>query len=879
MALLSYIRIGLMGLPALGLLACQQVSNPGAEAATAAQQPPTGAEIPYDTGAVLEQLEYLGNIAYDEPEKVVANPDSFLNHLSTLPVTAEGQEMYAWLLLNIGYALREQGNVLKSAHYYERAMEYCTQHELTEPDRVVYIAKPLGNLYTRIGDLQRALHLHRYGIAVTQKRGQQHLLPAMYTNMAIAYQQIGWTDSVLYACRKGLTYKNDSGASKALLHNIMASAFFSENQHDSASFYSREAIKQFNRRPLSGDTVIWYASSLLQLGLLEAAHQQPVRAIDYLNRAIRLTEQHFPSQKPREKAKYYHARGKLWLQRGDVAHARHDYTRALALFNPGEHTHFPDYTYTEALWGLAQVHTALQSDSATHYYRLAIENAYYTQQLIMSAESHYRNSQWNRQLLAEAMDHLWQSYGNSTSSGRRDSLANMMCWVSELSKGRQLLLEIDRTAHWSADSIPDGLSRQRRALQYLYQQIGMEDDPAARQELQAEAQRLAFEFQLHENHFGQSFDPPDYDAFVRQLALDDDRTMSVSYVATPGKPGFVVTSSGGRLDVHQIPDTLLREIPPFVERYFGETADAYSNHPAQYRETAAALAAALFPAGIPHGKNLLISPDGVLHKLPFDALMQDNRFLIQDHTIGYTYTFLAQGRRQHHAAVRTDLRVFAKERYPGTALPDLPFVAAEVAYLNKRFEAHVHRDAAATDSAFIAALEGGNAIHLAAHAVADGTVSPYIVLDRHITLDNLQYIRAGTPFVFLAACQTAAGRLRQGEGVESLNRAFLSKGVSGVIASYWTVDDQTATDMARSFYDALTTSGSPVAALAQAKRHFLTTASPQAENPWYWASLQFTGTDIPIRLQPKKRTFFWLLGGIGSVGLIFLGIYLSNSRR
>lgn len=879
MAVLTANRIGLVFLGFLGLVAWRHPARPVAMPPPAHPVAVPAPDTPHDTAAVLDQLEHLGNIAYDHPEQVVGNPEAFLSRLSALPVTAEGREMYAWLLLNIGYALREHGNILKSAYYYEQAMDYCSEHHLTEPDAVLYIAKPLGNLYTQIGDLQRALHLQRQAIALTTQRGELQLLPAMYTNIAIVYQQIGWTDSVLHACRKGLAILHPQrGASQALLHNIMAGTYMALGEQDSARRYSRMAVDGFAGRRLSGDTLVWYASSLLQRGLVEGT-DHPQRAVPYVDRAIALVEHHFPRQKRRELAKYYQARGKLLGQQGKYGGAKHDYARVLALLNTGEGAHFPDYTYTEALWGLAQVHAASQGDSAAYYYRLAVENAFYTQQLITSAESQYQNSQWNREVLTEAMDCFWQLYQRHSSLQEKDRLARTMFWIAELSKGRQLLLEVSRTMQWSPDTAADELANQRRTLQYLYQRVSEENDPAARQALQAEAQALAFDFQRGENHFGQSFEPPHMERFMGELAVGDSPTTLLSYVLVPDNRGYVLTWAEGHFRAHQLADTLLTALPTFVARYFGDSPEAYTNNPAQYRKWATVLANGLFPPGVPLGENLALSPDGILHRLPFDALQRNNRFLALDHATRYTYTFLLQYPHATEGQSAAGIHVFAKEAYAGTGLPDLPFVATEAAYLQERFEALVHRDAAATDSAFLLALAGSDVVHLAAHAVSDGITPPYVMLTQRVTLDNLRYLRAGAPLVFLAACQTATGRLLQGEGTESLNRAFLSKGIRGVIASYWPVDDQTTATITRHFYDALASSGSPALALWEAKRTYLASASGGAENPWYWAALQFTGAEERIRLQPQHGTRYWLLGGIAVAGLLALGIYLNTAKR
>ena len=814
----------------------------------------------HDTASVLAQLEYLGNIAYDHPDQFIHNPDSFINLLPALPVTTEGQEMYAWLLLNIGYGLREAGDLLGSTNYYERAMDYCTDHGLTNPDFVLYVAKPLGNLYTQIGDLQKALHIHELAITDARQRNDTTVLPALYTNMATVYQQIGRPDSLLHICKKGLQYTRGIGPSAALLYNLLAGAYQQLSVPDSARHFNQRALVQFAGSLPTGDTLIWYTNALHQQAILAVEQNQLNRALLYLNRAIALTEQAFSNSKQRDRAKYYHARGSLFYKLQRDTEALRDFRRVLRLFTPEGAGYFPDYTYTEALLGLARTHAVSgDPDSARYYYTLTIENAYYTQQLIVSEESHYQNSAWNRNLLNEAADLLWDTFTTTQNPTRQQSIADTLCWLTELSKGRQLLQEINRTAVWGSESDPQ--QRKRKQLQFRYQAIAQTTDPEEKRRLTQEAEQAAFEFQLAETHFDQSFTPPNAQTFIRQLVAGSDSTTLVSYFTTPAGDAYVTAYQNRRASMHRIPADTLANISQFIHRYFSEGPTAYDNDPVRYEQQAGQLAAQLLPFGNIQGQ-ICISPDGPLFRLPFDALIHNAQFLGKEHILYYTYTFLLQsGSYSTSTPNHPSVRIFAKSRYDeASGLSDLPAITDEATYLANLFRTTPYWDDEATDRTFFQALESGDLIHLAAHAVADHSTDPYIAFSQPITLSKLRYIRAVSPLIFLSACQTASGELLPGEGVESLNKAFLSKGVKGVIASYWSVDDQTTATLTRLFYEALTETGHPASALALAKQRYLSSAHSAARNPWFWASLQFTGADTYIAVKPAPVNFLPWLG-------------------
>lgn len=67
-------------------------------------------------------------------------------------------------------------------------------------------------------------------------------------------------------------------------------------------------------------------------------------------------------------------------------------------------------------------------------------------------------------------------------------------------------------------------------------------------------------------------------------------------------------------------------------------------------------------------------------------------------------------------------------------------------------------------------------------------------------LEVLSMDLRGTQLVTLSACQTALGDMTQGEGVYSLNRAFLEAGAQAVLSTLWSVDDQATAAFMKRFY-------------------------------------------------------------------------------
>src|SRR5690606_9549788 len=109
-------------------------------------------------------------------------------------------------------------------------------------------------------------------------------------------------------------------------------------------------------------------------------HIQPAR------KALSVLNQNFPNSQFRTKAKLQQVIANLLYEKGDIQMAKKEFVQAISLFTQAlNETYILDYTYTQALVGLARCHSRQDRiDSALYYYQWAIENDFRTQQLITS---------------------------------------------------------------------------------------------------------------------------------------------------------------------------------------------------------------------------------------------------------------------------------------------------------------------------------------------------------------------------------------------------------------------------------------------------------------------------------------------------------------
>jgi CHAT domain-containing protein len=304
-------------------------------------------------------------------------------------------------------------------------------------------------------------------------------------------------------------------------------------------------------------------------------------------------------------------------------------------------------------------------------------------------------------------------------------------------------------------------------------------------------------------------------------------------------------------------DTPLRQadLARLVERYRPNEESV-----GRYTPTLEALYDALIrpiQSNLPDHAPVVVVPDGVLHAVPFAALIrrEDHRYFVEDHVLE-TAPSLTIFQRS------TELRRPARNGLPralvvgnprvdsgGSArLPNAEQEAREIAALYP--DSELLLDADATKASFLDAAGAHEIVHFAGHGVSN---DDYPGLSRLLFAGTGESTRSlfahevatmhfdRTQLVVLAACRTSAGRIRRGEGVFSLARPFIAAGVPTVVASLWDVDDRASRVLFVAFHRALRRGEAVSMALRSAQVAALADPDPILQSPANWAGFEVIG--------------------------------------
>lgn len=295
----------------------------------------------------------------------------------------------------------------------------------------------------------------------------------------------------------------------------------------------------------------------------------------------------------------------------------------------------------------------------------------------------------------------------------------------------------------------------------------------------------------------------------------------------------------------------------------------------------------------PGVKRLVIVPDGIFHRVPFDALrLADDRYVVERYAVGRSPSagvLLALARRRSfHDSKDTRLLAMGDPAFGRSSAPAVAMAAAELrsafdttgglaplpasgreAKLVARYapNALVYLGRDATVAALKRApLDSFRVLHFATHALVDDrsldrtalALAPDGDESGFLTPADLAALPLDADLVVLSACRTAGGVLVDGEGVQGLTAPLLEAGARSVIATSWRIGDRGAVPFVGAVYDALA-SGLPVAdALRAAKLDAIRRGAPPSE----WAAFQATGdplVTVPLRAPPRRRATWWLL--------------------
>lgn len=283
-----------------------------------------------------------------------------------------------------------------------------------------------------------------------------------------------------------------------------------------------------------------------------------------------------------------------------------------------------------------------------------------------------------------------------------------------------------------------------------------------------------------------------------------------------------------------------------------------------------------------------VMPDGILHYVPFAALIdpssRSGEPLIARRSVAHTYSLSALAGGGNELAdvasvaiiadpifAADDVRVTSHSRDAANAISRpvaglsraplgryvrLPGTLAESQALTKSAgarETFVATGGEATRELVVSGqLQDYDLLHFGTHGVLDDAAPAMsgLVLSAwssdgepqpsFLRAQDIALLTFDAHLVVLSACDTGAGRISRGDGLDSLGRAFLASGARTVISTTWAIPDRPTSRLMSSFYQEFLEAGTlPAKALQRAQNQLR--GDSRWQHPYYWASFKLQG--------------------------------------
>ncbi len=323
------------------------------------------------------------------------------------------------------------------------------------------------------------------------------------------------------------------------------------------------------------------------------------------------------------------------------------------------------------------------------------------------------------------------------------------------------------------------------------------------------------------------------------------------------------------------------------------------------------------PAGIDERiENIIIVPDDALFFLPFESLICSVRkkdWIINHYSISYapsisSFYEIRERRVSRLKKPNKDILIIGNPISSGSAINSILALqcfdrsletADELSKYLAYGEIEEIREQFKRSSAL---LTGNNAsefnvknrdltkykiIHFAAHGQIDNRFpllssimlgkDPTSSDDGLLQMREIYKMNIPVDLVVLSACQSGLGKLIRGEGIEGINRAFLSAGAASALMTLWSVHDQATAQLLGRFYVHLRSSDTVRDALRKAKLEMI--ASRFYSHPFYWAGFVVNG-DIDNAIFPRiSENAIFLIAAIATMLFVVMENVLAIKKK
>ncbi|SEL22760.1 CHAT domain-containing protein [Aquimarina amphilecti] len=834
-----------------------------------------------------QQKTNTSEFLYNQLDNFLSDPNtSNLNRLTKIISTKENQlqtteDKLAWIITNtnIGYYNTRFSNLPTAIIYYEKAWKVFLNNDIKGYDIIENCLQPLGNLYLKIGDLQKAKNtITSYLYLAEQQQNLPQIISAI-TNLSIAYNNQSNYQQAIKILQKG---------EKIASENVNILTNLATNYLDIGA---TEQARNYALKVISIDASQTNAYQILAAIELESKNSQ--NAQYYINKAkTQLLKK--PNTSTRDLAKLQLAYIDILLSKSSFIEAMDIVKEIYSILLPS-HSQKTDIPKKEHLIAdkillktidlqayiykqLNNPISAIQSYETAFLVNSKLNTAYPLQdtKIIQHGQNRNRTEKYIDILYSlytktRDINYLYKAFEAADNSKAP--------FVNQAQLSKQLL------SSYKNDSIV------KKNAQLTYQLASYETS-ILRERQQGDKADIKKIQQWNTLHNNKSIEIKELTNVLKEKypkLLSTHKTVSIINLQKKLKQDDITlieyffgkeTIYQFKIDAHSIDlQTIgisenLRKITQDYIAYFNSPS-VINNDIKEFSESSFKIYKTL---KIPNAKKIMIIPDGLLNFIPFETLLtkkttalnfQNMPFLLKSSVLIYENSASKYSRaitkKNNDISILGIFPVFEKTDI------ELPFSIKEQQYIEQQFSGTFLKQESATYTNFLNESKKHPILHLSTHAEAGNFSRPASIQfrDQVIPVNQLYGLNLETELVVLSACETGVGSIISGEGPLSIGRGFQYAGVPNVLFSLWMVNDKTTSELMGYFYKNLQLSRSNVEGLHKGKLDYLNSEkiSNAQKSPYYWAAFIYYGS----YQAPTHYNYNWVwITGVFLLIILFL---------
>ena len=806
------------------------------------------------------------------------------------PKPKSKNELLAIVVLNCNKAYYENkfGKTNQAISSYEKAWQVYQKNKLSNYDITDYCLKPLGNLYTIIGDYDNAENTIKqyYFIANAEKNQSQKI--AAILNLSNVYQNTGRVNEAIDLLEKTIKTEKISAVQKGVLlnnlgNNYMISAkgfLINPEPFSKAESCFKTAIKLLKTEKNQSETL---SNCYRNLAVFNSHWQKFDKANDYFAMAKKIVLE-MKNQNKRTIAKLYYEEANLLFQQKKYAEAS---TIIASVFKtlipnysnqknilPNPNSIYAETILLDALDLQAEIFVEQNlPKKAVEAYTLSFQIEDLFSNLLVYENSKIINQIRIRNRTEKCIsiyDFLYKKENkiayieSAFQLQERTKSGVLKSYLSnKKTASREEKLHLEQLQNWTNEIVKEQQKGDLANVSKINEAIKKQN------ELMLSLKKIRSKNQINSSE--------NFDVKSLHSKLEKDKAIMVEYFSGFEKMYvFTLVNKRIKLEHINITDTAIPKIISFLD-YFSD-ANKITDDISGYNRLGNNVYKMLkLPTNTTY-QNLLIVPDGILNFLSFEALITQEststnfaqmNYLLNDFKIAYnnSATFYLEGKpiSSDKKKVLGIFPVFEKTAY------ELTFSKAEMQSIKNNFNGKFFDNKTATFDNFKLNAANCSILHLSTHATSGDTETPASIkfYDQEILYSELYNLNINPDLVVLSACETGIGRLYKSEGAMSIARGFQFAGAQNLLFSLWKVNDYTTSVFMDAFYNNIKKDIPYFEANTNAKRDFLKdkSISNAKKSPYYWSAFVYYGG---IETAETSTNYYFYILGL----LILIGLFL-----